>query len=131
MCRMREDNLNFCGACAGMGNQKLQPFSGKEWHVTAEYEIPFGGASGRDSMLQRGDNTAEGPLAGPAIFNDLQFTVQASVFLRAGDNGNFGSASLRQLDDFQQQRSGAKADEGLVATKARTRAASKNVGAYI
>jgi hypothetical protein len=128
---MRENHLNFRGACAGTLNQKLQPFSGKEWHVTAEYEIPFGGTSRRGSMLQRGDNAAEGPFAGPAIFNDLEFTVEASVFLRAGDNGNFRSAGSREFSDFQQQRNGAKANQSFIATKAGTDTASQNVAAHV
>jgi hypothetical protein len=131
VCRMREDDLNFRGAGAGMGNQKLQPFSGKEWHVTAEYEIPFGVLTGRGSMLQRGDNAAEGAFAGPAIFNDWEFTIEASVFLRATDNGNFCSAASGERSDFQQQGNSIKANQGFIASKAGAGSAGENVAAQV
>ena len=82
-------------------------------------------------MLQRGDDAAERAFAGPLICNDFEIAAEVAVFLGGGNNGNFGSAGLRQLNDFQQQWFCGKANEGLVATKARTRAASEDVGAYI
>ena len=82
-------------------------------------------------MLQRGDDAAEGAFAGPAIFNDLEFTVEVTVFLGAGDNGNFRGAGLRELNDLQQQWGGTKADEGFVAAKPRTSAPGENIPAHV
>jgi hypothetical protein len=128
---MREDDLNFFVTLAGMGNQKLEPCGGEEGHVAAEDEIPFGGAIGGGGMLQRSDDAAEGPFAGPAIFNDFEVVVEVDVFLSVGDNCNFRSAALRHLSNFQQQWSCAKANEGFVAAKARARASGENVPAHI
>jgi len=81
-------SLNFFVALARMGNQKLEPFGGEEGHVAAEDEIPFDGAIGGGGMLQRGDDAAEGALAGPLIFDDFEFGAKVGVFLSGGDNRN-------------------------------------------
>jgi hypothetical protein len=80
-------------------------------------------------MLQRGNNAAERPFARPAIFDDFEVAFEAGVSLSAANYGNFRSAAFREFDDSQQQRYCAKANEGLVATKARTGAARENVSA--
>src|ERR1700688_3986163 len=128
---MREYDLNFFVSFAGMGDQKLEPFGGEEGHVAAEDEIPFDGAISGGSMLQSGNDASERPFSRPEIFNDLQISGEIAVFLRAGDNRDLRSAGLRQLNNFQQQWCYAKANEGLVAAKPRTRAPGENIPAHI
>ena len=128
---MREDDLNFFVTVAGMLDKKCQPFGGEERHIAAEDEIPFGGAVGGGGMLQRGDDAAEGPFARPAIFNDFEFPAEVDVFLGAGDNSNFRSAGLRELNDFLQQWNRTKANQGFVAPKAGAGSSGENVAARV
>src|SRR6202022_1509273 len=109
VCGTRENDLNFFVSLAGAMDKKFEPLGGEEGHVTAQNEIPLGGASGGGGMLQRGDDAAERAFAGPAVFDGFEFTVEVAVFLSTGDNGNFRSAGLCQLNDFQQQWSRTKA----------------------
>ena len=128
---MREDNLNFFVAVAGMGDKKLEPYSGEERHIAAEDEIPFGGGICGGGMLQSGDHAAEGPFAGPLIFDRFQISAKVAVLAVTSDDHNISGAGLREPDNIQQQWSRTKANESLVATKPRTCAASENVGAEI
>lgn len=128
---MWEDDLNFFVALAGMSDKKLEPFGGEERHVTAEDEIPliFGGS--RRCVLQRSDDAAERPFAGPAIFQNLQLRAEVAVLLGVSDNRNFRSAGLRQLNDFQQQWNRAKANQGFVATKAGAGSSGENIATHV
>jgi len=128
---MREDDLNFFVTVAGMLDKKCQPFGGEERHIAAEDEIPFGGGIGGGGMLERGDDAAKRPFARPAIFNDFEVTAKVGVILSTGNHGNFRSAGLRELNDFEQQWNGAKANQGFVAAEAGTGSARENVAARV
>ena len=129
MCGVRQNDLSFWCASASSRNEKFEPFGGEKRHVTAENEIPLGEGIGGGGMLQRGNNAAERPFARPAILYDFEVVFEAGVSLSAGNYGNFRGAAFREFDDFQQQRCCAEANEGLVATKARTGAAREKVSA--
>jgi hypothetical protein len=81
--------------------------------------------------MQRSNDAAEGPFAGPAIFDDFDVTVEAGIFLSAGNNRNFRSAGLRELSDFQDEWNSAKANQGFVAPKAGAGSAGQNVATRV
>jgi hypothetical protein len=128
---MRQNNLNFRRATAGAVDEKCEPLGSEEGHVAAENEIPFSRPIGGGGVLQRGDDAPEWTFAGPLIFDRFQISAKVAVLTIASDNQNFCHAGVCELDNFQQQWPGIKANERLVATKPRTGAASENVGAQI
>jgi len=128
---MWEDDLSFFVARARMGNKKLEPFGGEERHVTAENEIPSNFGGSRRCVLQRSDDAAERPFAGPAIFQYVRLRAEVAVLLGVSDNRNFRSAGLRQLNDFQQQWNRAKANQGFVAPKTGAGSSGENIATHV